>query len=63
MIDSGIFNSSNFRNGMQYFVRVDKSFRTTGSTPASSDTTLDYGGPAVIPSSRPRTTTRRAPSR
>ena len=27
MIDSGIFNSSNFRDGDQYFVRIDKHFK------------------------------------
>ena len=49
MIDSGIFNSSNFRNGMQYFVRVDKSFKNDRIYASFFRTTLDYGGPAVIP--------------
>jgi carboxypeptidase family protein/TonB-dependent receptor-like protein len=49
MIDSGVFNSSNFRNGMQYFVRIDKSFSKDRIYASFFRTTLDFGGPAVIP--------------
>ena len=49
MIDSGIFNSSNFRNGMQYFARIDKAFSKDRIYASFFRTTLDYGGPAVIP--------------
>ncbi len=49
MIDSGIFNSSNFRDGDQYFVRIDKHFKADRIYGSIFRTTLDYGGPAVIP--------------
>jgi hypothetical protein len=49
MIDSGIFNSSNFRNGTQYFVRVDKYFKNDRIYGSFFRTLLDYGGPSVIP--------------
>ena len=49
MIDSGVFNSSNFRNGMQYFGRIDKAFQKDRIYASFFRTTLDYGGPAVIP--------------
>ncbi|HET6899440.1 MAG TPA: carboxypeptidase-like regulatory domain-containing protein, partial [Vicinamibacteria bacterium] len=49
MIDSGVFNSSNFRNGMQYFVRIDKAFSKDRIYASFFRTTLDFGGPAVIP--------------
>jgi Carboxypeptidase regulatory-like domain len=49
MIDSGIFNSSNFRNGMQYFGRIDKAFKKDRIYASFFRTTLDFGGPAVIP--------------
>ena len=49
MIDSGVFNSSNFRNGMQYFGRIDKAFRKDRIYASFFRTTLDFGGPAVIP--------------
>ena len=49
MINSGIFNSSNYRNGMQYFARIDKAFQKDRIYASFFRTTLDYGGPAVIP--------------
>ena len=49
MIDSGIFNSSSFRDGDQYFVRVDKHFANDRLYGSFFRTTLDYGGPNVIP--------------
>jgi hypothetical protein len=49
MIDSGIFNSSNFRNGDQYFVRIDKYLKDDRIYGSLFRTALHYGGPAVIP--------------
>lgn len=49
MIDSGVFNSSNFRNGEQYFGRLDKSFAKDRIYASFFMTNLDFGGPAVIP--------------
>ena len=49
MINSGVFNSSNFRNGMQYFARIDKAFSKDRIYASFFRTTLDFGGPAVIP--------------
>ena len=49
MIDSGVFNSSNFRNGVQYFARIDKAFKKDRIYASFFRTTLDFGGPAVIP--------------
>ena len=49
MIDNGVFNSSNFRNGTQYFVRVDKYFKNDRIYGSFFRTLLSYGGPASIP--------------
>ncbi len=49
VIDTGIFNSSNFRNGDQYFVRVDKYFKNDRVYGSFFRTTLNFGGPAPIP--------------
>ena len=49
MIDSGIFNSSNFRDGDQYFLRADKHFANDRIYGSFFRTLLDYGGPNVIP--------------
>jgi hypothetical protein len=49
MLDSGIFNSTNFRNGTQYFVRVDKYFKRDRIYGSFFRTLLNYGGPNVIP--------------
>ena len=49
MIDSGIFNSANIRNGEQYFVRVDKYLQNDRIYGSFFRTTLESGGPNVIP--------------
>ncbi len=49
LIDSGVFNSSNFRDGDQYFVRIDKQFKSDRLYGSAFWTNLHYGGPAVIP--------------
>ena len=49
LIDSGIFNSSSIRNGQQYFVRVDKYFNKDRFYGSFFRTTLESGGPNVIP--------------
>ena len=49
MISSGVFNSSSFRDGDQYFLRVDKSFANDRIYGSYFRTLLNYGGPNVIP--------------
>jgi Carboxypeptidase regulatory-like domain len=49
LIDNGIFNSTNFRNGTQYFVRIDKYFAKDRVYGSFYRTLLNYGGPNVIP--------------
>ena len=49
MIDTGIFNSSRFRNGDQYFSRVDKAFKNDRIYGSFFRTLLHNGGPNVIP--------------
>src|SRR5208337_3940041 len=49
MVDTGTFNSSNFRNGTQYFVRVDKYFKNDRIYGSFFRTLLGAGGPANIP--------------
>jgi hypothetical protein len=49
MTDIGIFNATNFRNGTQYFARVDKYFDKDRFYFSYFRTLLAYGGPAVIP--------------
>jgi len=49
MIDNGVFNSTNFRNGDQYFIRVDKYFKNDRIYGSFFRTTLGFGGAAVIP--------------
>jgi hypothetical protein len=49
MVGSGIFNSSSFRDGDQYFVRVDKQFANDRLYGSFFRTLLNYGGPNVIP--------------
>src|SRR5258708_9256086 len=49
MLDSGTFNGTNFRNGTQYFARVDKYFRNDRIYGSFFRTVLGYGGPAPIP--------------
>jgi hypothetical protein len=48
MINSGIFNSTNFRDGEQYFGRIEKSFKNDRIYASFFRTTLNFGGPAVI---------------
>ena len=49
MINSGIFNSSNFRDGEQYFGRIDKAFKNDRIYASFFRTTLNFGGPDVVP--------------
>lgn len=49
MIDSGSFNATNFRNGTQYFVRVDKYLKNDRIYGSFFRTLLSNGGPAAIP--------------
>ena len=63
MIDNGIFNSTNFRNGDQYFVRVDKYFNKDRIYGSFFRTTLHDGGPNVIPQFSTTGTRRSAPFR
>jgi hypothetical protein len=49
MTDFGVFNSSDFRNGTQYFVRVDKYFKNDRIYGSFFRTLLGYGGPVAIP--------------
>ena len=49
MIDSGTFNATNFRNGTQYFVRVDKYLKNDRIYGSFFRTLLGFGGPAAIP--------------
>ena len=49
MIDTGIFNSTSFRNGDQYFIRVDKYFKNDRIYGSFFRTLLHNGGPNVIP--------------
>ena len=49
MTDSGIFNGTNFRNGTQYFGRVDKYFKNDRIYGSFFRTLLNYGGPPAIP--------------
>ncbi len=49
MIDTGVFNSSNFRNGDQYFGRVDKYFKNDRIYGSFFRTVLHFGGAAVTP--------------
>ena len=49
MVDSGIFNSTNYLNGTQYFVRVDKYFKNDRIYGSFFRTLQNNGGPNVIP--------------
>ncbi len=49
MIDSGIFNGTNYRNGTQFNVRIDKYFRNDRIYGNTYRTVLDTGGPAIRP--------------
>src|SRR5262249_38826175 len=49
LLDNGVFNSTNFRNGTQYFVRIDKYFKNDRIYGSYFRTDLNYGGPNVVP--------------
>jgi Carboxypeptidase regulatory-like domain len=49
MIESGIFNSTNYLNGTQYFARVDKYFKNDRIYGSFFRTLQNDGGPNVIP--------------
>jgi Carboxypeptidase regulatory-like domain/TonB dependent receptor len=49
MIDSGVFNSTNFLNGTQYFVRIDKYFKSDRIYGSFFRTLQNNRGPNVIP--------------
>jgi hypothetical protein len=49
MIDTGVFNSSSFRNGLQWNTRIDKNFSKDRIYGNFYRTTLSTGGPAVRP--------------
>ncbi|HEX4810842.1 MAG TPA: TonB-dependent receptor [Bryobacteraceae bacterium] len=49
VLDTGVFSSSNFRNGLQWNARIDKYFQNDRIYGNFFRTTLDYGGPNVRP--------------
>jgi Carboxypeptidase regulatory-like domain len=49
MIDSGVFNSTNFRNGTQWNLRIDKYFKKDRIYGNYYKTTLNYGGGNLRP--------------
>lgn len=49
LTDLATFNSTNFRNGDQYFLRIDKYFKSDRIYGSLFRTLLHFGGPAVIP--------------
>ena len=49
LTNNGTFNSSNFRNGDQYFLRIDKYFKSDRIYGSFFRTLLHTGGPAAIP--------------
>ncbi|MDE3167775.1 MAG: TonB-dependent receptor, partial [Acidobacteriota bacterium] len=49
MIDSGIFNGTNYRNGTQFNLRIDKYFKNDRIYGNTYRTVLDTGGPAIRP--------------
>ena len=49
LIDTGIFNGTNYRNGTQFNVRIDKYFKNDRIYGNTYRTVLDYGGPAIRP--------------
>jgi hypothetical protein len=49
MIDNGVFNSSSYRNGLQWNTRIDKYFSKDRIYGNLFRTTLNTGGPAVRP--------------
>ena len=49
VINNGVFNATNYRNAMQYNIRVDKYFSKDRMYGNFYRTTLDTGGPTVRP--------------
>jgi hypothetical protein len=49
VLDNGVFNATNYRNALQYNVRIDKYFSADRIYGNFYRTTLDTGGPAVRP--------------
>jgi hypothetical protein len=49
IIDTGVFTSASYRNGLQWDIRVDKYFKNDRFYGAFYRTTLNYGGSAVRP--------------
>jgi hypothetical protein len=49
MVDEGVFNSSSFRNALQWNTRIDKTFKSDRIYGNFYRTALDTGGPAVRP--------------
>jgi hypothetical protein len=49
MIDTGVFNASNYRNGLQWNARIDKYFSKDRIYGNFYRTTLDTGGPNIRP--------------
>lgn len=49
LIDSGVFNATNYRNGLQYNIRGDKFFDKDRVYANYYSTTLDTGGAAIRP--------------
>lgn len=47
MLDQGVFNATNYRNGTQWSARVDKSFTNDRIYGSVFRTTLNTGGPAL----------------
>ena len=49
MIDSGIFNGTNYRNALQFNARIDKYFKNDRIYGNAYRSVLDTGGPAIRP--------------
>ena len=49
VFDTGVFNASNYRNGLQYNVRIDKYFKKDRIYGNYFQTTLQTGGPTLRP--------------
>lgn len=49
MIDTGVFNASNYRNGLQWNTRIDKYFSKDRIYGNFYRTTLNTGGPSIRP--------------
>jgi hypothetical protein len=49
VLDTGVFNASNYRNGLQWNTRIDKYFKNDRIYGNFFRTTLNTGGPAIRP--------------